>query len=116
MKDSQKNKKLFFNDKNLIAKEIGKEISRLRRRMKLTGCEVAGYLGISQQQLSRYECGICLIRLDNLLILLHHLEARVEVFFKNVLSNIFEENKDISLQYYNLFFSLDYNVKYPLVK
>ncbi len=55
--------------------------------------------------ISRYEYGICLIMIDYLLILLHHLEARVDVFL-NVSSNIFEENKDISLQYYNLFFLL----------
>ncbi|MEQ4664192.1 helix-turn-helix transcriptional regulator [Providencia rettgeri] len=116
MKGLNKKNSFFGDGENLIAKEIGREINRLRRNMGLTGSEVANYLGISQQQQSRYENGVCLIRLDYLLILLHYLETTIDVFFKHVLSNVFKENEEASLKYYNLFFPLEHDIKYPMIK
>lgn len=106
------NQKSLIDDKKVFTIEIGKEIRRLRRRRGITGQELAAYLGVSQQQLSRYECGICAIKLDYLMVLLHYLEVSVDSFFKNVLVNVFEENNEIGFRYYNIFFPLDDDVKY----
>ncbi|OAT51339.1 hypothetical protein M998_2276 [Providencia heimbachae ATCC 35613] len=76
----------------------------------MTGKELASYLGVSQQQLSRYECGICAIRLDYLMVLLHSLEEPVDSFFNRVLSNVYEYNNEIGFRYYNIFFPLSEHV------
>lgn len=99
-------KKILLDQKKLFSVEVGKEICRLRKKRGLTEKVLASYLGVSQQQLSRYERGICAIKLDYLMILLHFLEVPVDSFFNRVLSNVFDENNEIAYRYYNIFFSL----------
>ncbi|WP_336431883.1 helix-turn-helix transcriptional regulator, partial [Providencia rettgeri] len=43
---------------------VGKKIKRYRKEMKLTTEELGRYIGVSQQQISRYESGINHINID----------------------------------------------------
>ncbi|MEX9746102.1 helix-turn-helix domain-containing protein [Providencia rettgeri] len=43
---------------------VGKKIKRYRKEMKLTAEELGRYIGVSQQQISRYESGINHINID----------------------------------------------------
>ncbi|EKT60740.1 helix-turn-helix domain-containing protein [Providencia burhodogranariea] len=45
---------------------VGKEIRKRRKKLGLSGIELAELIGISQQQISRYERGECNITLENL--------------------------------------------------
>ncbi|MEX6120480.1 helix-turn-helix domain-containing protein, partial [Providencia hangzhouensis] len=42
---------------NVVSKNIGKKIKKLRLKYNLSGSNLAKVIGISQQQLSRYENG-----------------------------------------------------------
>ncbi|MEX9821319.1 helix-turn-helix domain-containing protein [Providencia vermicola] len=54
---------------------VGKEIRKRRKSLGLSGIELADLVGVSQQQISRYERGECNITLDNLLNLAKALET-----------------------------------------
>lgn len=100
------NKNLSEDDtQSLFLNAIGKEIYRLRKIRSMTGTELAGYIGISQQQLSRYECGVCNISASKLIQLLLALDISAESFFKNVFINILEKNNEVAKSYSNIFIS-----------
>ncbi|MEQ4693156.1 helix-turn-helix domain-containing protein [Providencia manganoxydans] len=100
------NKNLSENDtQNLFLNAIGKEIYRLRKIKSMTGAELASHIGISQQQLSRYECGVCNISASKLIQLLLTLDTSAESFFKNVFINLFEKNREVAKLYSNIFIS-----------
>ncbi|MTC10772.1 helix-turn-helix domain-containing protein, partial [Providencia stuartii] len=43
---------------------VGKKIKRYRKEMNLTAEELGRYIGVSQQQISRYESGVNHINID----------------------------------------------------
>lgn len=70
---------------------VGKEIRKRRKELGLSGAELAelaGLVGISQQQVSRYERGECNITLDNLLSLAKALETDLICFFNDEIFSI----------------------------
>lgn len=67
---------------------VGQEIARLRRSAGLTGAQLANFVGISQQQLSRYERGLNEINVPLLIMLLKYLESSLEGFFYEVAHNL----------------------------
>ena len=54
-------------ERMLFSKAVGYEIYLLRKRRLLTGKSLAELLDISQQQISRYERGVCHITVDMLI-------------------------------------------------
>ncbi|EMI5492701.1 helix-turn-helix transcriptional regulator [Providencia stuartii] len=62
---------------------VGKEIRRRRKKLGLSGIELADLIGVSQQQISRYERGECNITLGNLLNLAKALETDLICFFND---------------------------------
>lgn len=67
---------------------VGKEIRKRRKELGLSGAELAGLVGISQQQVSRYERGECNITLDNLISLAKALETDLICFFNDEIFSI----------------------------
>lgn len=65
-----------MDKKNSIYKSLGNKISKKRRALGITGQQLANMLGVSQQQVSRYERGIC----------------RIDVYLLLQLSDIFNES------------------------
>lgn len=74
---------------------VGHEIKCRRRVLGLSGAELAKKLHVSQQQVSRYECGICHITVEKLLVILVVLDVSVSDFFRGVGHRLISE---VSLQ------------------
>lgn len=89
--------------KSIFMAAVGKEIFRLRKKRGLTGKELAEKLNVSQQQISRYERGVCNINVDTLFVILHELDCSLSNFFSSVYLNINDTEKDVSTHYINLF-------------
>ncbi len=90
--------------KTIFTKIVGQEIYRIRRSQGITGKALAQQLNVSQQQVSRYERGVCHITIDTLILMLSILNISIDEFFKKVYSNLFESQKEIELQYYSSLF------------
>lgn len=67
---------------------VGKEIRKRRKNLGLSGMELADLIGISQQQISRYERGECNITLENLFSLAKALEVSLIYFLSDELFSI----------------------------
>ena len=76
------NKKEFALDGFSYA--VGAEIAELRRQKSWSGKQLGHFIGVSQQQISRYENGVCEITMNTLFSLLHHLEISLSMFFYRV--------------------------------
>lgn len=61
---------------------IGNNIRKLRKRDGLTAKELGIYLGITQQQVSRYERGINQVHIDLLNQLSFLFKVQIELFFE----------------------------------
>ncbi|HHR5882208.1 helix-turn-helix domain-containing protein [Providencia alcalifaciens] len=64
-----------------FSQAIADEIASLRRKRLLSGRQLGSLIGVSQQQISRYENGVCEITLSTLCLLLHYLGVSLESFF-----------------------------------
>ncbi|WP_272691087.1 helix-turn-helix domain-containing protein [Providencia sp. PROV116] len=82
---------------------IGHHIMLLRKSRGLTGQGLAKKLGVSQQQVSRYERGVCKIDTDTLIIVLMHLEASLEFFFQKVALSLKERTPNLYGYYQSVF-------------
>nr|WP_282557847.1 helix-turn-helix transcriptional regulator [Providencia burhodogranariea] len=89
---------------------VGKEIRKRRKKLGLSGIELAELIGISQQQISRYERGECNITLENLFSWANALDVSLIYFLSDELFSIenrFElaqENKTIKKIMVNHYF------------
>lgn len=59
---------------------IGKKIKKYRKEMKLTAEELGQYIGVSQQQISRYESGANHINIDFLAQFSELFKVPIQVF------------------------------------
>ncbi|EMS1063693.1 helix-turn-helix transcriptional regulator [Providencia stuartii] len=89
--------------KNIFMIAVGKEIFRLRKKRGLTGKQLAEKLNVSQQQISRYERGVCNINVDTLFVILHELDCSLSNFFSAVYLSINDAEKKVGSHYINLF-------------
>ncbi|KJY04481.1 helix-turn-helix domain-containing protein [Morganella morganii] len=71
---------------------IGQQISRKRKSLGLSGMALAELLGLSQQQISRYEQGITNIRASTLLQIAFLFNVDVKSFFTDCI----EKNSKLS--------------------
>ncbi|MEX0423748.1 helix-turn-helix transcriptional regulator [Providencia rettgeri] len=70
------------NITNIVAKNIGKKIKLLRSEYRLSGSDLARIIGISQQQLSRYENGLSDISTSKIMLISIYFKVDVCYFFK----------------------------------
>ncbi|MBQ0268123.1 helix-turn-helix domain-containing protein [Providencia huaxiensis] len=70
------------NITNIVAKNIGKKIKQLRSEYHLSGSDLARIIGISQQQLSRYENGLSDISTSKIMLISIYFKVDVCYFFK----------------------------------
>ncbi|MEQ5726718.1 helix-turn-helix domain-containing protein [Providencia alcalifaciens] len=66
---------------NSFSQAMGGEIARLRREKLLSGRELGELVGVSQQQISRYENGVCDITIVMLCDLLLCLDTSLDAYF-----------------------------------
>ncbi|HGJ5873442.1 helix-turn-helix domain-containing protein [Arsenophonus apicola] len=74
-----------------IAYSLGRKIKKIRKYNGMTGKELSVNLGISQQQLSRYENGISLITIDKIYIFCDIFDITISQFLDSC-----NEQKSIS--------------------
>ncbi|HGV3502243.1 TPA: helix-turn-helix domain-containing protein [Providencia stuartii] len=67
--------------KKLIAKNIGEKIKKIRSEYKISGLDLANVLGVSQQQLSKYEKGLVDIPTSKLMLISIYFNVDVNYFF-----------------------------------
>ncbi|HGV9233780.1 MULTISPECIES: helix-turn-helix domain-containing protein [Providencia] len=89
-----------------FAYEIGREIYRLRKAKGITGKELAKMLKVSQQQISRYERGVCYMNFDTFLLSLFYLDENFDGFFFKVWGNLSKKNTTKYRKYGAVFNSL----------
>lgn len=108
----------LLTSKQHLAQAIGRQVYFARRSRGVTGSELAEKLGISQQQVSRYERGICRIDVDTLVYLLNQLNIPLDEFFYNVFLTLKQISPKTYEQYYSFFYPvIDMkNDKYSLMK
>ncbi|QNP22118.1 helix-turn-helix domain-containing protein [Providencia rettgeri] len=70
------------NITSIVAKNIGKKIKLLRSEYRLSGSDLARIIGISQQQLSRYENGLSDISTSKIMLISVYFKVDVCYFFK----------------------------------
>ena len=64
-----------------FSQAIADEIASLRKKRLLSGRKLGSLIGVSQQQISRYENGRSEMTLSTLFLLLHYLEVSLESYF-----------------------------------
>ncbi|WP_275075362.1 helix-turn-helix domain-containing protein [Providencia rettgeri] len=92
-----KNNKLKIsidNFQKILTEQIGLELFHLRKEKGLSGKELAKKLKISQQQISRYERGICSINCAMLFSILFYLDTNPSAFFESITLKINEEHSN----------------------
>jgi transcriptional regulator with XRE-family HTH domain len=63
--------------------EIGERIKRRRRELKLSQEDLAEILGVTYQQIQRYENGTNKLNVENIQIIAHALSAPLSYFFES---------------------------------
>ncbi|MGV3346044.1 helix-turn-helix transcriptional regulator [Enterobacteriaceae bacterium LUAb1] len=71
------------NIKDIVIKNIGNNIRYLRSKHKLSGGDLAKIIGISQQQLSRYENGLSEISISKIILISIYFNVKVDSLFGN---------------------------------
>jgi transcriptional regulator with XRE-family HTH domain len=85
---------------------MGAEIACLRRGRSLSGKQLGDLVGLSQQQISRYETGVCEISTVTLCSLLHKLDVSLNSFFYLVATRL-ENSRPSLYQRYNSLFKMN---------
>lgn len=67
----------------LIAKNIGNKIKAIRLKYKMKGADLAKAIGISQQQLSKYENGKVDITTSKIMLISLYFDVDINYFFIN---------------------------------
>jgi len=67
----------------LIAKNIGNKIKSIRLKYKMKGADLAKVIGISQQQLSKYENGKVDITTSKIMLISFYFNVDINYFFIN---------------------------------
>lgn len=62
---------------------IGKKIKQLRKEKGLTAADLGKYIGVSQQQVSRYELGVNHVHIDLLASLSDLFQVPIKIFIPN---------------------------------
>ncbi|EPL9572083.1 helix-turn-helix domain-containing protein [Providencia rettgeri] len=67
----------------IISKNIGKKIKSIRLKYNMKGSELARVIGISQQQLSKYENGKVDITTSKIILISIYFDIDINYFFIN---------------------------------
>jgi transcriptional regulator with XRE-family HTH domain len=90
-----------------VQAKIGSIIRRLRKTAKMSQMELAENVGVSYQQLQKYEYGKCGLTVDRLSQICHALNITLFEFFQHtevsgnkVIKNVLGEDEQLLLQYF----------------
>lgn len=98
-------KKIYesYNSKDYFSMIVGKEIARHRKEAGFSGGQLANMINISQQQVSRYERGICQITISLLCVILKVLNIPINDFFSGVAERIKRNQPEIYQKFETIF-------------
>ncbi len=91
------------NEIFMLSKIIGKQLRIIRKSQGLSGKIFGDMVGVSQQQISRYECGVCRLDVDILIHLLSELDISLDEFFLDVSYTLKNESPKKYLMYKKVF-------------
>ncbi|HEM8294823.1 helix-turn-helix domain-containing protein [Providencia vermicola] len=78
-----------YKEPNYISQLVGDCFRLYRKEKGWSGKKMAEYIGISQQQLSRYERGVNAITVDMLVNILIILDIKLSEFYARLISHLF---------------------------
>ena len=82
------------NTKNSVSASVGRKIKDIRKSAGISGDDLAKKLGLTQQQISRYESGQSLMTIDTVVMIAHVLHVSVNELLSDYLAS---EYSDIML-------------------
>ncbi|EKT61588.1 fimbrial operon regulator [Providencia sneebia DSM 19967] len=85
------------NFQKVLIKIIGTELYNIRKNKGISGSKLGKKLKISQQQISRYERGLCSMSCEKLFSILFYLEISPVIFFENIIFNLNTYSPDMLL-------------------
>ncbi|WP_272520757.1 MULTISPECIES: helix-turn-helix domain-containing protein [unclassified Providencia] len=94
------------SSRQYLTQAIGRQLCLIRKARGLRGDDIAKKLGVSQQQVSRYERGVCKMDVDALVYLLNQLNEPLDQFFYDVSLILKNEVPKVYAEYQLLFFPL----------
>ncbi|HFF8523339.1 helix-turn-helix domain-containing protein [Providencia vermicola] len=105
----------MLESKQHISSAVGHQIHLLRKSLGISGKTLAEQVGVSQQQISRYERGICQVSIDTLIYILHNLGVPLDEFFFKVSLSLKKDMPDFYEKYQPIFLPLmDFNNEYAI--
>ncbi|HBC0990304.1 TPA: helix-turn-helix transcriptional regulator [Escherichia coli] len=82
-----KNNMSITNKKNFVSANIGNKIKNIRKSAGISGDTLAKNLGISQQQVSRYESGKSSMSIDMVILISYALNVSVNKLLSDFLDS-----------------------------
>lgn len=82
------------NTKNSVSASVGRKIKDIRKSAGISGEKLAKKLGLTQQQISRYESGQSVMSIDTVVMIAHVLHVSVNELLSDYLAS---EYSDIML-------------------
>ena len=80
--------------KNHVSTSVGRKIKEIRKSNGISGNDLAKKLGLTQQQISRYESGQSVMSIDTVVMIAHVLHVSVNELLSDYLAS---EYRDIML-------------------
>ncbi|MEQ4672424.1 helix-turn-helix domain-containing protein [Providencia manganoxydans] len=107
----------YLTSKQQISLVIGRQIYLTRKARCMTGKQLGERLNVSQQQISRYERGVCHIDVYTLIHLLYILDMPVDQFFSRVSVRLSQQFPATYAKYHSLFIPVidTSNNEYPIM-
>ncbi|QXA58874.1 helix-turn-helix domain-containing protein [Providencia rettgeri] len=90
------------DDISRILHAAAQELIFIRRNKGLSGSELGKKIGVSQQQISRYERNVSRLDFGSLIYLLHHLDMPLSDFLYHVSSQLKTHEPLVYSRYYNV--------------
>lgn len=83
-----------INSSFLLSEKVGFLIRELRSSKKMSGKQLASMIGVSQQQISRYESGKSKLTIDQLETISSAFDMSIWIFMNTLQFNFYIDNKN----------------------
>ncbi|AMG70212.1 helix-turn-helix domain-containing protein [Morganella morganii] len=77
--------------KNSVSASVGRKIKDIRKSAGISGDDLAKKLGLTQQQISRYESGQSLMTIDTVVMIAHVLHVSVNELLSDYLASEYSD-------------------------
>lgn len=85
---------------NSFSIAIGRKIKEIRKSFGMTGEQLGLLLGVTQQQISRYESGTTPMTIDILFLIVNALDIKIEEILSDYIS-LSDQERCFTKQYYH---------------